>query len=125
MNYLKLLGKSFIYIISILFISTIIMTLFNYIGFFGNKLVTLFKIIIPIISLFVGGFIIGKSSKQKGWLEGLKLGLLVLVILFMINYIFLNQKIEIRNIIFYLILLISTVFGSMVGITKYIENNEK
>jgi len=123
-NYLKVLGKSFIYILSILFISTIIITLLNYINFFGNKLVTLSKIIVPIVSIFVGGFIIGKNSKQKGWLEGLKLGMIIILILLILNYIILKQRWELRNLVYYLILLSSSIFGSMVGINKKIEEKK-
>lgn len=121
MNYLKLLGRSLLYIVSILLASTIIMTILNYFNIFGSKLTTLFKIIIPIISMFVGGFIVGKSAKSKGWLEGLKLGIIVIVLLLLINLIILKPNWELRNIIFYLILIISTIFGSMIGINKKIE----
>jgi len=124
MNYLKVLGKSFLYMISILFISIIIITLLNYFNIFGNKLVTIFKIAIALISVFVGGFIIGQSSKEKGWLEGLKLGLIVIAILFLINWIVLKQVWSIKNLIYYLILLTSSVFGSMIGISKKIEESK-
>lgn len=125
MNYIKLLGKSFIYIISILVVSTILVTLLNFINLFGPKLMTISKIIIPVVSLFVGGFIVGKNSKQKGWLEGLKLNLIVLGLLLIINYLILKQNWDFRNIIFYLILTASTIFGSMVGINKKVENINK
>ena len=120
MNYLKILGKSLLYMTSILFISTLIITLLNYFNIFGSKIVTVFKIIIVLISMFVGGFIMGKNSNKKGWLEGLKLGLIILVILILVNFI-LKQSFDIRNLIYYLILIASTVFGSMIGINKKIE----
>lgn len=118
MNYLKILGKSFIYIISILLISTFVITILNYFNIFNGKIVTFFKIVIALISMFVGGFIIGKNSKQKGWLEGLKLGIIILIILFIINYLILKQSFDIKNLIYYLILLSSIIFGSMIGINK-------
>jgi len=121
MNYLKILGKSFIYMISILFISVIFITILNYFNIFGSKIVTFFKLVIALISIFVGGFIMGKNSKQKGWLEGIKLGLIILFILVIINYIILNQSFEIRNLVYYLILMVSSIFGSMIGINKKIE----
>lgn len=123
MNYLKLLGKSFIYIVSILLISTLVVTILNYFNIFGSKLVTFFKIVIALISMFVGGFIMGKNSKQKGWLEGLKLGLIILLILVLMNYLILRQSFEIRNLVYYLILLSSSVFGSMIGINKKAQDN--
>ena len=75
--------------------------------------------------MFVGGFIMGKNSKQKGWLEGLKLGLITLAILLLVNYVILNQNLDIRNLVYYLILLSSTIFGSMVGINKRKEDVSK
>lgn len=124
MNYLKRLGKSFIYIISILLASTIIITLLNYVDIFGSKLTNISKIIAIIASLFVGGYMTGKSSKNKGWLEGLKLSLIVISILLIVNYLILKSSFEIRNLIFYLILMISGIFGSMIGINKN-QDNEK
>lgn len=118
MNYLKRLGKSFIYIVSILFVSTIMITLLNYVDIFGSKLTNIFKIVSIIASLFVGGFIMGKSTKSKGWLEGLKLSLIIIGILLILNYVILKSSFEIRNLIFYLILMISGIFGSMIGINK-------
>jgi len=123
MNYLKILGKSFLYMTSILFISVILITLLNYFNIFGSKIVTFFKLVIALISIFVGGFIMGKNSKQKGWLEGIKLGLIILFILVIINYIILNQSFEIRNLVYYLILMVSSIFGSMIGINKKVDEN--
>ena len=121
MNYLKVLGKSFIYMISILFISTIIITVLNYFNIFGSKFVTIFKIFIALISIFVGGYIMGNNASKKGWLEGLKLGLTILVILVSVNYVILKQSWDIKNLVYYLILISSSIFGSMVGINRKID----
>lgn len=122
MNYLKIIGKSLIYMISILLVSTIIITLLNYFNIIGNKFITVFKIIIAFISMFIGGFIMGKNSKQKGWLEGIKLGFIIIVILFLTNLIILKQDWSVKNLIYYLILIVSCIFGSMIGINKKIDN---
>ena len=121
MNYLKVLGKSFIYMILILFISTIIITVLNYFNIFGSKFVTIFKIFIALISIFVGGYIMGNNASKKGWLEGLKLGLIILVILVSVNYVILKQSWDIKNLVYYLILISSSIFGSMVGINRKID----
>ena len=122
MNYLKILGKSFIYIISILLISAFIITVLNYFNIFNGKVVTFFKIVIALISMFVGGFIMGKNSKQKGWLEGFKLGVIILFVSCIINYLILKQSFDIRSLIYYLILLSSVIFGSIIGINKKITD---
>lgn len=119
MNYLKNVGISFIYIICFLLGLTFISTLFNYINLFGNTFINVLKVIIPIISLFVGGFVIGKRTGKKGWLEGIKLGLIFLVFLTIFNYLALDSSISLKTVIYYIILVIATTFGSMIGVNKF------
>ena len=119
MNYLKNIGISFIYIISFLLGLTFISTLFNYINLFSNTFINVLKVIIPVISLFVGGFIIGKRTGKKGWLEGLKLSLIFIAFLTIFNYLALDFSISLKTIIYYIILMIATTFGSMIGVNKF------
>ena len=124
MDYLKKLGISFIYILSFILGLTFISTLFNYIGLLNNTAVNIMKIIIPVLSMFIGGFIIGKKTGKKGWLEGLKLSLIFLVILTLFNYLGLKSNISLKVGIYYLILIISTMFGSIIGVNKYKPENK-
>ncbi len=119
MNYLKNVGISFIYIICFLLGLTFISTLFNYINLFGNTFINVLKVIIPIISLFVGGFVIGKRIGKKGWLEGIKLSLIFLAFLTIFNYLALDSSISLKTVIYYIILVIATTFGSMIGVNKF------
>lgn len=119
MNYLKNVGISFIYMICFLLGLTFISTLFNYINLFGNTFINVLKVIIPIISLFVGGFVIGKRTGKKGWLEGLKLSLIFLAFLTIFNYLALDFSISLKTVIYYIILVIATTFGSMIGVNKF------
>ena len=119
MNYLKNVGIALLYIIGIILVSTFIFTFFNYINLLGNNAINIIKIIIPIISMLVGGFIIGKKAGKKGWLEGLKLSLIFIIILILFNYLGLHHKISLKSIIYYSILIISTIFGSIIGVNKH------
>lgn len=123
MDYLKKLGISIIYILSFILFLTFIFTLLNYIGILNNTTINIIKIIIPVISMFVGGFIIGKKTGKKGWLEGLKLSLIFLIILTLFNYLGLKSNMSLKVIIYYIILIISTMFGSIVGVNKYKTTN--
>lgn len=125
MNYLKKIGKAYIYVFSILLISTFIFSSLNYINFIGSKFFTIIKIIIPIISLLIGGFIVGKNSKKCGWLEGIKFGGIFILFLLLFNFLALKNTPDLKTIIYYLIILISSTIGSMFGITKSKCNNEK
>ena len=108
-----------IYIICFLLGLTFISTLFNYINLFGNTFINVLKVIIPIISLFVGGFVIGKRTGKKGWLEGIKLSLIFLAFLTIFNYLALDSSISLKTVIYYIILVIATTFGSMIGVNKF------
>lgn len=123
MKYLKNVGISLGYIIGISLILTLLMTVLNYFDIIKNNFLIIFKLIIPISSLFIGGFIIGKGSKKKGWLEGLKLSLIFITILLIINFIVLNSKIEFKNLLYYLIISVSCIFGSIIGINKNQKNS--
>ena len=115
MKYLKKLGIAFLITVGSLFILLFIATIFNYFDLFSYKVMHISIIIVPIISLILGGLYIGKKATKKGYLEGLKLGLLFSILLLIINLI-LGEGINLKDIIFYLILIISCIFGSMIGI---------
>lgn len=116
LNYIKALLYFFIPLILLL----LIFTLLYYFDIVSNNVFKYLKIIIVIISCLISGFKIGKYSKQKGYLKGLILGGIISIIFLIIN-ISLNT-INISQIIYYLIIIISTCIGSMFGINK---NNQK
>ena len=118
MKYLKNLIISILYIIVSILILTFITTLFSYFNIIGEKTISIFKITIPIISLFIGGFYIGKRSIKKGWFEGLKLGLIFIILLIIFEFFALDISFKGKNIIYYLIIIISSIFGSMIGISN-------
>ena len=95
---------------------TFIITLFNYINLINIKIVTAFSYITPFISFFIGGLLLGKTSINKGWLEGIKFGLIIIILSFIFNYLAFDQGFNISNIILYIITLISSLIGSMIGI---------
>ncbi len=109
--------KSLIYIFSIIIILTFLITIFNYIGIISGISFNILKLSIPIISLFIGGIIVGKNSEKKGWLNGIKIGITV-IIFFLIIALLMKSKLTIKMVIYYLILLSVTIFGSMIGINR-------
>ena len=118
MKYFKKLGFSFIYIIATLLILTFITTILSYFNIINDKLTSIIKIIIPITTLFIGGFYIGKNSRKKGFIEGLKLGLIFSFIIIIFNYLALDYSFKLKYLLFYLILNVSCILGSMIGINK-------
>ncbi len=116
MNYFKKIGISLLYSFASLFILTFIITFLNYINLFNYNVFKVFKIIVLIISFFIGGFIIGKKSIKKRYLEGLKFGLINLILFIILNLLF--NDFNIKDLIYYLIIIGSTTIGSMLNLKK-------
>lgn len=112
-NYLKSLG---LFIASILLL-TIITTVLQYFNI-SQGLCNFLKIFSLVISIFIGSFYLGKKSIKKGYLEGLKLSIIILLFLFIINLIFFKDCFQWKNILYYIIIIITSIIGSVIGIQK-------
>ncbi|CDE50239.1 tIGR04097 family integral membrane protein [Firmicutes bacterium CAG:460] len=110
---LKYLGYYTIFLILLLFITSIL----NLVGV--NSTITNLLIFLFNISLFfIFGFKNGKIATNKGYFAGLKVGGLFLLLLIIIN-LFTNKNIfRISTLIYYLVLVLASVFGGMLGINK-------
>lgn len=117
MNYLKKLSKALLTTFLSLLIGIIIITMLNYFNIIGINISNISKILIIVISIFLGGFTLGKLSIKKGYLEGLKYGFIITIIFFLLNLI-ITKNIKIRLIILYIIINITSILGSMFGILK-------
>lgn len=112
----KNLYMSIIYFFAITLISTIFITIFNYFNILKPNIITNLKLILPIISIFISSLILGTKSKKKGYLEGLKLGLIIIIILLIITL--LTKSFITKSLLFYSILLLTSILGAMIGINK-------
>ena len=107
-NYLK----SYLYLFGIIIILTLILSTINYFFIFKTKLI---KLLIPIISILVSSIILGKNSKQKAYLEGIKFTSIYILLSIIISIITKNPFTT-KLIISYISLLLSGIIGSMIGI---------
>jgi len=117
MKYLKKLLKGFLFTIISFLILTFIFTMLNYFNLISGKIMTISKIIIPLFSLALGGYIMGKGSEKNGWIEGLKLDLIMVLLILIGNLIF-GPSLIIKDFIFYTLLIISSMLGGMFGINR-------
>ncbi|MBQ3020906.1 MAG: TIGR04086 family membrane protein [Bacilli bacterium] len=110
--------KSLIIFMSSIIIIPFFLSLFNLLKLETNKIMI---IIIGSILMFIIGFILGRKSNSKGYLNGLLLSVICIFILVILSLIF-RFSLNINTLIYYVILVISTVFGSMLGINKKVKN---
>ncbi|MBE6147583.1 MAG: TIGR04086 family membrane protein [Firmicutes bacterium] len=115
MWYVKYL-KVLLYIFIPLLILNALISIFYYFGIIPSNIINYFKLVISCISMLIGGVYIGIKSNKKGWLEGIKVGFIVIILYFIISYLVFDSGISIKTLLYYLILLISSMLGSIIGI---------
>lgn len=112
--YLKYFGISFLAImLGLLFISTL-----YYFDIIGTKFNMYFRTIYFLVIIFVTSYKLGKLTDKNGYLTGIKFGLIYILIFILISLIFYVGKIHLRIIIYYLIILFTSILGSIMGIQK-------
>ena len=117
---MKLVWQKTVYALIILFslilISTLLINLLYYFDVISHNLVKYLKMILLILSFLITGVYMGKNSPNKGYLYGMRLSLIVIIIFIIFGIIFNN--LSFKRIIYYLITTICITFGSMIGINK-------
>lgn len=111
---LKMVG---FFLVTIIIIS-LITSLLNFITPISKNILNIVTTISMIIIFFIFGIKYGKRSNSKGWLCGIKNGLIMVLLLLLISLIFFNQSIHPATFIYYVILILTNVFGSIIGINK-------
>ena len=101
-----------------LFVFTFLVTILSYFNIMSDTLTTIFKMIIPIVSVLASSILLGLKSTKKGWLEGIKLGTLICILLFFFNLFGLNNSFKLNQLLFYGILIFTSIVGSMIGINR-------
>ena len=114
MNYLKTFSKALLLFLIILICSIIIITLINYFNIISDKTSKILLLIVTIISIIISSFKLGKNTSHKGLIEGLKFGLII-SLSFIIISLLLKYNYKISNYLYYIIIIISSIFGSIIG----------
>ena len=120
MRYLKNLGRTLLYMFVIIIIFTLLVTLLSYFNIFTDNITKIIKFLIPIISTFIGGIMMGNRASKKGIIEGLRLSFIIITIFMLLSVILSSFKEQ--SLVYYLIIIITTIFGSLIGVQKKVQN---
>ena len=112
---LKVYLKDIMYVIGTILIGVFILTFFNYFNIISDKVMNILKMILILGTFIFSGFYLSKRSKKRGFLEGIKIGLIISVLYLLITLLGFNSSFEWRNIIYYLILIVSSMTGGIIG----------
>lgn len=117
MNYLKKLSKFLLTTFISIIVLTFILTILYYFDVINNNIYNIMKMIIVIGSLFINSLLLGKNSNKYGLVEGLKLGAIFLIIMFIVKFIT-NNLFDIRTLIYSFIILLTSGVGAVIGINR-------
>ena len=92
----------------------LVLTILYYYDFINLGTYNILKLVILLFSTLISSIYLGTKAKQKGYLEGIKLALIIIT-LFIIPTIILSNF-SLKILIYYLIILITCSLGSMIGI---------
>ncbi len=114
--------KKLIQTLGVFLISTMILvfliTLFYYFDVFSNNIYNIFKFIIPSLTLLISTILFGKQAEKKGWLEGIKIGGVVILLFLTLSSLVNGSDFSLRMMIYYIILLLISAVGGMIGINR-------
>jgi|GEM_PF-896822 len=118
---IKYLKTSAIYLI-VICVTSLILAILNYFGIFGSQTISIIDMLIMVVIFVVLGYIHGKQAEKRGYLVGLRIGCILSLILLILSLIVFRTGIDFSSLIYYLVLIVSCTFGSMLGINKKSDN---
>lgn len=121
MQLLKKIGKCYLIMMPFFIITTFLITILSYFDVINQTLTNILKLLVPIFTIIIGSFKIGKLSTKKGYMQGLYLGLSFILLFILINLI-IFKTFNIKALVYYLILILTSTLGAMLGISKKTQN---
>ena len=113
-NFGKIIGLFLAFLILIVLFSSIL----NYITNLSGNALNLLNIVLISIAIFILSYKEGKITTSKGYLCGIKIGTMLCSILLIISVLLFIKNIKFSTFIYYAILILIAVFGSIIGINK-------
>lgn len=117
MEIIKKYSLRFLFTILSISICLLIITTIYHFDIIASNIYQLLKLIILLGNILISGIILGKKANNKGYLEGIKLGIFM-IILFTLITLITGQGLKLRLLLYDSIMLITAILGGMIGINK-------
>ena len=86
-----------------------------------NLLINISKYILILLTallLFIGSYKSGYKRNNKGYISGLKISIITIIVFNVINITLLSNKIDFKVIIYNILIILLCVFAAILGINK-------
>ena len=110
--------KAFLIVLLTTILVNILFSSLCYFDIIGNTTNSVLKILSILIFSFISGLYIGIKSSNKGYLEGIKVGLITILFMILLSYLGFNDNFNMIKILYYFLILLVTIIGSVIGINK-------
>lgn len=104
-------------------ILSIILTIINLIINLNNNLNSLISLISVLVYSLIIGIKRGINTKEQAYKEGLKLGLINIIILYILNCLTLNFSLSLKKLLYFIIIYTTIILGCIIGINKKGSNS--
>ena len=103
----------------VLLIYLLLISIIYYFEILNYKVINIISYILVILLFLILGIKVSKKIKSKGYLNGFIAGLTNISIFILLSIIF--NKISLNSVIYYSILILSSVIGGIIGAQEKIE----
>ena len=108
--------KELVIVITSSIISLLFLTILYYYDYISDTNYSFFKILSILIIIFYSSYRLGNKATSRGYLEGIKLSLIIILLLFSTTIVFSN--VQVKLLLYYSIIITTSILGSTFGIYK-------
>lgn len=117
MNLLKKYNFIFRFVLFLIIIA-LFQTIINLILPINNSINQLFSLFFLTIYIFVENIKKGKKIERKAYIEGLKTGLMYILVLYLLGLPFGLFKLPVKRLLYFLTIIVISITSSIIGINK-------
>lgn len=110
--------KSCLWAIGIILITVLLSSSLSYFNIINNVFKNILEILGSLLGFFIAGLNIGTKSQNKGYLEGIKVGGILVVLFLVLSQLLFRDSFSIWKLLYYIVLLLLSVAGSITGINS-------
>lgn len=99
-------------------ITTFILTIINLIFPLKNEINSIISLLFILLFSFIQSLKKGLHTEEKAYRQGFKVGMINIFILYILSAITLNFGLQLKKLIYYFIVIITCILGSVIGINK-------
>lgn len=118
MKFIKKHYKLYLFTLLWLILFLIFTTTLYYFNMIGGTLFKWLNLVSILTVIFTGSVKIGVRSEKNAYLEGFKFAMMIILLMTLITLFAFQSDMEIKMLLYDLIITFTSIFGSMIGINK-------